>query len=102
MVDESRMAIIRNAIIILLFCGFLASVLLFGWAHFFYASNLPAAPDEREGRVCRMIVNHGSVRYGTEGELHTLRFSEDFLPMGLVFLAMGIVLIIRYKRHKQV
>ena len=41
--------------------------------HLFYYSSLPVSPDEKTGQICRLVVNHGFVRYGTERELHIFR-----------------------------
>ena len=92
---------IRKTIIVLLFAGFAAWVLFFCWIHLSYASNLPQVPDGKTGHVYRLVVNHGFVRYGTEGELHTLRWAENSQTIAIAFLAIAIVLGVKYDVFKK-
>jgi hypothetical protein len=69
-----------------------AWVIFAGWVHLSYAQNLPGEPDERVGRVYRMTINHGYVRYGTEREIHIRRAVDDFLPIiGTIFALAGLI-----------
>jgi hypothetical protein len=88
---------VRKIVIIAFFGIFVAWLLFFCWIHLSYASDLPDAPDTKAGRTYRMVVNHGFVRYGTERELHRFRWAENAQVPAIAFLAMGIVLAIRWK-----
>jgi hypothetical protein len=58
----------------------------------YYWVNLPKKPHERIGQVYRTTVNHGSVRYGTERQLHALKTVEDLLPIaGTVFVPAVLI-----------
>ena len=92
---------LRKALVILLLCGFAAWLLFFCWAHLSYASSLPTAPNQKEGRVYQMSVNHGSVRYGTEREIRTLRWAENSQMLAIVFVVAAIILRVRYDDWKQ-
>ena len=87
---------IRRLILILLLGGFLAWVLFTAWVHISYASNLPEAPDAKAGRVYKMMVNHGFVRYGTERELHTLRWAENSFAIATAAFFSAVVLGLRW------
>jgi len=73
--------------------GLFATCVLFSVSiHLYYYEDLPRHPDEKRGRIHRMVVNHGFVRYGSEKELHALRLADDLPPTGVVLLITAIVL----------
>jgi hypothetical protein len=73
--------------IALFFCAFVGWVAAAVWIDGSYFSRLPKAPNEKAGRVYRMVVSHGSIRYGSERELHNLRTIEELrLPAIMLFL----------------
>jgi hypothetical protein len=96
-----RKTIIIKAIIIFLLAGFVAWLLFICWLNIFYASNLPEAPDEKTGQIYRMVVNHGFVRYGTERELHALRWAENSRLIAIAFFAIAAILGMRYDVFKK-
>jgi len=84
----------RKTVLGILLGCFAACVAAAIFVHLYYYSTLPSAPDERASRTFRMVVNHGSVRYGSAGELRALRVIEDVFPfaafpfLAAVFLGM--------------
>ena len=66
------------------------------WIQLSYASNLPKVPDEKVGRIYRMEVNHGSVRYGSEREIQTLKWTENCQMITMVFFLIALVLRVKY------
>ncbi len=53
-----------------------------------YFRYLPRLPDENFGRTNRIVVSHGSVRYGSEREIQLLGSINKFAPFaGILFLA---------------
>jgi hypothetical protein len=92
---------IRKTIVVLLLAGFVARLLFGCWLHISYASNLPEAPDEKTGHIYQMAVNHGFIRYGTERELHILRWTENTLPIAIAFLVVAAILGVRYDIFKK-
>jgi hypothetical protein len=92
------MVTLRKTIIIVLFGSFVGWLIFGFWIDLSYASNLPDAPNDKTGRIYRMVVNHGFVRYGTEEDLRLFRWMENTQPVAMTFLVMGIVLAIRYKQ----
>jgi hypothetical protein len=70
------------------------------WVHLSYSRNLPSNPDERVGRIYRMTVNHGYVRYGTEREFRIRQAVDDFLPVvGTIFALAGLIGIFSGQIH---
>jgi hypothetical protein len=57
-----------------------------------YFAKLPKALDEKSGHTYRLVVTHGSIRYGTEREIHALKMVDDFLPIGMLFFLLAAVL----------
>ena len=86
------MKTVRRILYILLFAGFALEVIASVWVHLSYSSNLPTAPDEKSGHICRMVVNHGFVVYGTNREFRINRWVDNLQPFAIVcFLAAVIV-----------
>src|SRR5262249_8224919 len=60
--------------------------------HLFYFSSLPKSPDVQTRQIYQIVVNHGSIRYGSARELHVFKRIDDLLPVaGLLFL-LAVVL----------
>jgi hypothetical protein len=87
---------IRKTIIALVFGGVLTWVVFACWIHVSYASNLPETLDVKSGRIHRMVVNHGFVRYGSERELRRLRWMDNSASFVIVCFLMAIIIGIRY------
>jgi len=90
------MVAIRKTIIALLLSGFAAWLVFSVWVHISYASNLPDAPDEKIGRIHKLVVNHGFVRYGTERELHRLLWAQNSQMIAIVLFLSAFILGIRW------
>jgi hypothetical protein len=65
--------------------GFMLAVLLLWFLvgaapHLVDYYNLPRVPDRNTGNIYRVVVNHGSVRLGTESGVHTLWLMQKGLP----------------------
>jgi hypothetical protein len=71
-------------------------VIAFAWLHISYASNLPDVPDAKTGRIYRVEVNHGFVRYGSEREIRTLRWVENSQPIAFVCFLITLIVGLRY------
>jgi hypothetical protein len=85
----------RKCIYALLVGVFLMHFIALFWLHISYASNLPDAPDAKAGRIYRVKVNHGFVRYGTEREIRTLRWVENTQPFVIVGMLMVAIVGLR-------
>jgi len=87
---------LSKTIITVLLAGFAAWVVTAVGIDSYYFGSLPRTPDEGAGRTYRMVVSHGSVRYGSEGEFRALRVIEGSLPIaGFLFLG-ALALGFRY------
>ena len=75
---------------------FVASVLAYISIDIYYYIELPNAPDQSRERTQRMVVSHGSVRYGSERELHALRAVEELFPMGAGLFLAALLLGLRW------
>ena len=83
---------LRKTILALLLGGFAFQCLAAIWLQLSYFSSLPKVPDDTAGRICRMIVQHGSVRYGSERELYVLQTVESFQPVAILLFLLAVVL----------
>lgn len=54
----------------------------------YYFSNLPKQPEPASGRVHRLTVSHGSVRYGSQVEVHRIHQVET---CAIVATACGVI-----------
>jgi len=86
----------RKTVLAVLIGSFLASVLISVSIHLYYYSKLPNVPDEKAGRTYKMVVNHGFVRYGSEGESRALKADEDFAPVAAVPFLIALMLGLRW------
>jgi hypothetical protein len=79
----------RKTVLAVLAGTFLSCVGASVFIHLYYDSRLPRAPDESAGRIFKMEVNHGSIRYGSGGELRAFHVIQDVVfPLGFFpFLA---------------
>jgi hypothetical protein len=94
------MSKIRKVIIALFFCPAVLWVIAFVWIQLYYYSNLPKTPDEPTGRIYRIAVNHGSIRYGSKREIQISRTVEDFQPIAIIFALIGGAIGLRYGDFK--
>jgi hypothetical protein len=66
-------------------------VLASAWISQSYFSSLPKVPDENAGRIYQMTV-HGSIRFGSVHEIHTLRTLEGFRPIAFFMFLLAVML----------
>lgn len=59
----------RQLVLGLLVFGSLACLSWNVWIDVSYAAAMPASPQSQTGRIYRIVVNHGFVRYVTKAEL---------------------------------
>ena len=57
-----------------------------------YSSNLPPQQDENSGHVYRIVVNHGSVVYGTDREFRAYRWVDNLQPVAVVGAFVVLIL----------
>jgi hypothetical protein len=91
---ESRchMLIFRRIIYVLFFGGFFISMIAAIWSEVSYCANLPTVSDQKTGRICRMVVNHGFVVYGSEREFFVLKaIRNSLLISGLCSLSAAVL-----------
>ena len=83
---------LRKTLIGLLLAMSVSWFLLGAAIQWFYYSQLPKNPDIDTGQTIQVIVNHGSVRFGTVNQGRTLRLMQNSLPVaGLVFAVTLLV-----------
>jgi len=84
----------RKIIYALLLSIFAMQTIASVWLHFSYSSNLPKMPEEKSGRIYRMVVNHGFVVYGSEREFYIFQIVQNSQPIAvmcfLIFLMVGL------------
>src|ERR1700683_3457887 len=77
----------RKTMIYSLLGLYLILVAISVWTDTSYFSKLPRTPDEKTGRIYRMVVSHGSVRYSSNRELENLKTIDGLqVPSALLFL----------------
>ena len=86
-----NMSKFRKIIYALLLGCFATWVIVFAWLHLSYSSNLPKIPEEKSGRIYRMVVNHGFVVYGSEREFRILRTAENSQPIAIVCFIIVVI-----------
>ena len=87
---------LRKAVLGVLIGSFVACVVAAISIDQYFYSSLPRLADEKAGRVCKLVVSHGSVRYGSEGELHVLRAAQEVFPIGAVLFLAAVLLGLRW------
>jgi hypothetical protein len=81
------MAKLRKTILALFLGAFAVWVAIAVWIDGSYFSRLPKTPNPTAGRTYRMVVSHGSIRYGSEREFQNLRLVGELrLPAIMLFL----------------
>jgi hypothetical protein len=65
------------------------------WLDTCYFKDLPRTPDPQTQRVHRVVVSHGSVRYGTEEQIRRFALAQSFMPPAafLFCVAVGLGLV---------
>jgi hypothetical protein len=87
---------LRKAVLGVLIGSFVACVAAaISIDQYFYLS-LPRFADEKTGHVCKLVVSHGSVRYGSQGELHALQAVQEVFPMGAILFLAAVLLGLRW------
>ncbi len=69
--------IARKTLIALLCCWFVVSLGYVISLDLYYWKTLPWAPDHLSKRTERIVVSHGSIRYGTGAERNALLLAEE-------------------------
>ena len=87
---------LRKATIAVCLGGFAMWVIAAVSIHIYCFEGLPKAPDEQAGRTYRLVVNHGSVRYGSERELEALRVIEETMPIPVFMFLAAVLLGLKY------
>ena len=86
----------RKTVLGILLGSFLTCLGAVVFIHLYYYSTLPSVPDERAGRTFKMEVNHGSVRYGSGGELRAFRVVEEVFPFAAFPFLAALVLGLKW------
>jgi hypothetical protein len=81
---------LRRTAIALLLGSFAAWVLAGAWLHLSYFSNLPKAPELAAELPNRVVVNHGSVRYGSARDVRILTVVDDLFPIAAVCFVVAV------------
>ena len=85
---------LRKTVLGVLIGSFVACVVAAISIDQYFYSSLPRLADEQAGRVCKLVVSHGSVRYGSEKEARTLKFVNDIFMFSvfpfLIALGLGL------------
>ena len=66
----------------------------------YYFQSLPRTPDEGAGRTFRMVVSHGSIRYGSAREFRILKMVEGLFPISSFLPLAALVLGLRYNHFQ--
>jgi len=64
--------------------------------HLYYSSRLPRVPNEQDGHIYRMVVNHGFIVYGTEQEYRLLGIAEKIFPLSCICGMVAGILNFKY------
>jgi hypothetical protein len=93
-----RLKTVMRGLGVTLLLGFSACVFSQIYLHEDYSSRMPTSPRPESGRVYRIMVNHGAVRYVTSEELARAHFVLNTLqwPEVILFTTL-VVLRFRYK-----
>ena len=86
------MLIARKIIIGLFAFCFVTWVITAIGLQLYYYSNLPRTPDQKTGRIYQIVVNHGSIRYGSEQEIRVSQVVDN-CQMPAIFLFVTAILI---------
>lgn len=82
---------VRNILIWLLLALSVSWFLLGAAIQWYYYSTLPKNPDDKTDQVHQIVVNHGSVRYGSPNQARTLRMLQNSLPVAGVLFAAALL-----------
>ena len=88
---------IRKILIIVLssfFISGLCTVICFDQYYFAFLSR---NPEPKSGRIYRIVVSHGSVRYGTKEEWVRIHRVEQFALIGAAGMFIAGILILQYR-----
>jgi hypothetical protein len=91
---------IRKILIILLCLVFLMGLGTVISIHLYYSSRLPRVPNEQDGHIYRMVVNHGFIVYGTEQEYRFLGIAEKTLALSCICGLIAGILNFKYEDFK--
>lgn len=82
---------VRNILIWLLLALSVLWFLLGAATQWFYYSTLPKNPDDKTDQVHQVVLNHGSVRYGSANQARTLRVMQNSLPVAGLLFAVALL-----------
>ena len=93
-------ATIRQAVIICAALVFFGCVAWQIWIHVSYGARMPASPQLAEGRIYRIVVNHGTTVYVNEEEFKraNFAFNQMLIIEGCAF-AVGFLIKARYGKN---
>ena len=98
MTRSFQLRILRRVSAVVLVAGFMACVLAQAYVHISYDYQMPASPQPETGRIYRITVNHGDVRYVNRKEIERADFVLHKLVLLELFLfAAAMILRVRYK-----
>lgn len=87
---------LKSAVVGLLVAGVFVSVLAFAYIHFSYDTSMPRVPDPADGRIYRLVVNHGDLVYVNRQELDRADFVFHYaFGLGLVCV-LGLAFVRQY------
>jgi hypothetical protein len=86
---------LRKAVISVLVAAAMSSFLWPAYIHVAYSLKMPSSPQPSQGRIYRIVVNHGSVVYVNEIELRRADFAfNTIFLIGIVCVGLlGIVVV---------
>ena len=83
----------------LLVASFFACILWQTWINLGYSHQMPASPQQETGRVYRIEVNHGAVRYVTREEFARANFALNYLYL-IEFSLLAVVGVLGKKFYR--
>jgi hypothetical protein len=83
----------RKTVLAVLLGAFLSCVGAGVFIHVCYYEMLPSAPDETAGRTFKLVVQHGSIRYGSAGELGAFTLIQNVVFPFSIFPFFAVVVL---------
>jgi hypothetical protein len=82
--------VVRRVFIGLCLAIFAICTAMLIWIDSSYFRNLPHTPHPNAGRVIRIVVSHGSVRYGTPLEVDRFNLLVFWAPVAGIIFCVGV------------
>jgi len=88
----------RKTVLSVLF-GLFAACLIFSFGlYLYFYSALPTAPDQQAGRIHKMDIGHGFIRYGSEKQFQVLETDKNTVfPLSFIPFLLAAALGLRWK-----